>query len=77
MLAIRDGKWKLLMNPDRSRVELYDIPADPSELNNLAGERPDVVKRLSGQLLAWRNSLPEGPVDPAAGSNEYPWPREK
>ncbi|MCP5112514.1 MAG: sulfatase-like hydrolase/transferase, partial [bacterium] len=24
MLAIRDGKWKLLINPDMSRVELYD-----------------------------------------------------
>ena len=30
MLAIRQGKWKLLMNPDRSRVELYDIPSDPT-----------------------------------------------
>ena len=27
-LAIRSGDSKLLMNPDRSRVELYHIPDD-------------------------------------------------
>jgi len=74
MLAIREGRWKLLLNPDRSRVELYDIPADPTELNNLAERRPDVVARLSRRLLAWRKTLPPGPVDPLAGSNRYPWP---
>jgi len=75
MLAIRDGAWKLLMNPDQSRVELYDVPNDPAEMNNLAAAKPAVVKRLSRQLLAWRATLPKGPVDPAAGRNDYPWPR--
>ena len=77
ILAARDGKWKLLMNPDRSRVELYDIPADPSELNNLADRNADVVKRMSERLLAWQKSLPEGPVDAGAGKNDYPWPKEQ
>jgi arylsulfatase A-like enzyme len=53
-VAIRDGKWKLLMNPDRSRVELSDIPRDLSELNNLADRYPEVVKDLSQRLLRWR-----------------------
>ncbi len=73
-LAIRDGNWKLLLNPDRSRVELYDIPNDPSELNNLAGQRPEVIKDLSRKLLRWHSTLPEGPVEPSAGSNAYVWP---
>jgi arylsulfatase A-like enzyme len=77
ILAMRDGKWKLLMNPDRSRVELYDIPTDPSELNNLADRKPDVVRRLSEQLLAWQKTLPEGPRDPTAGKADYPWPKVK
>jgi N-acetylgalactosamine-6-sulfatase len=76
MLAIRDGNWKLLMNPDRSRVELYDIPRDPSEVNNRADREPAVVKRLSAQLLAWQKTLPKGPVHPEAGKNEYPWPKD-
>ena len=76
MLAIREGKWKLLLNPDRSRVELFDIPADPSELNNVAAANPGVVKRLSERALAWQRTLPAGPVHPDAGSNKYPWPRQ-
>jgi len=35
------------MNPDRSRVELYDIPNDASELNNVADRHPEVVEKLS------------------------------
>ncbi len=75
MLAIREGKWKLLMNPDRSRVELYDIPADPVELNNLADRHPEVVEHLATQVLAWQRTLPEGPVHRDAGSNAWPWPK--
>ncbi len=76
MLAIREGKWKLLMNPDRSRVELYDIPADSGEQNNIADKHSNIVKRLGDRLLAWHRTLPEGPTDPGAGRNGYPWPKE-
>jgi N-acetylgalactosamine-6-sulfatase len=74
MLAIRDGDHKLLMNPDGSRVELYDIPRDPTQLTNLAEIRPEVVERLRGQVLAWYETLPEGPMDPGAGTMSYAWP---
>jgi len=75
ILAIREGKWKLLMNPDRSRVELYDIPNDPTEVDNVAIQHPDVVKRLSEKVLEWQKELPPGPIEPMAGSNAYPWPK--
>lgn len=75
MLALRDGEWKLLMNPDRSRIELYNIPRDPTELNNLAGLRKDVVDRLAPRLLAWQKTLPPGQVEPSAGKNDYSWPK--
>ena len=74
MLAIRDGDWKLLMNPDRSRVELYDVPRDATELQNLAAREPQIVARLSQPLLQWHKSLPAGPVRPSAGRNDYPSP---
>jgi N-acetylgalactosamine-6-sulfatase len=73
-LAIRDGNWKLLMNPDRSRTELYDIRRDHLQVDNVAAQHADVVARLSAQLLAWHKQLPDGPRDPTAGSNDYPWP---
>jgi arylsulfatase A-like enzyme len=74
MLAIRDGDYKLLMNPDKSRIELFDIPRDATQLSNIAEKHPDVVARLSERLLAWNKTLPEGPTDPGAGQMNYAWP---
>lgn len=74
MLSIREGDWKLLLNPDRSRVELFNIPRDPMELNNRAEYMPERVAQMSDRVLAWQDTLPEGPIDANAGSNAYPWP---
>ncbi len=74
ILAIREGDWKLLLNPDRRRVELYHLPTDPMEVNNRATEEPTIVERLAEQVLAWQATLPKGPMDPDAGSNAYPFP---
>lgn len=75
MLAVRDGDWKLLMNPDRSRIELYELASDPGELDNKASEHAELVEKLATRLLAWQKTLPPGPVDPMAGRNDYAWPR--
>jgi N-acetylgalactosamine-6-sulfatase len=75
ILSIREGNWKLLMNPDRSRLELYDVAQDHLELNNLAGKHPAVVKQLSGRVADWQATLPKGPIDPTAGKQNYRWPR--
>lgn len=75
ILSIRDGDWKLLMNPDRSRVELYNIPADPMEMNNLAAAHPDLAGKLAARALAWQKTLPPGPVEPSAGRNDWQWPK--
>ena len=74
-LAVRERDWKLLMNPDQSRVELYNIPADPMELNNVADARPDVLKPLAEKSLRWNASLPDSPIEPVVGRNDYPFPR--
>lgn len=57
-VAVRDGDWKLLVDADGSRVELYDLAADPEEAKNLAGEQPEVAGRLAESALRWRRSLP-------------------
>ena len=75
MYAIREGNWKLLINLDDSRVELFDIPNDVMELSNVAEKHPGVVERLSKQVKTWAATLPEGPVEPSAGKNDYPWPK--
>ncbi|MFC1676954.1 sulfatase [Planctomycetota bacterium] len=76
LLAIRDGKWKLLMNPDKSRIELYDLVADPRESDNLADQNQDVVNKLSAKLVKWTATLPKERVTHQdAGKNDYPWPK--
>jgi arylsulfatase A-like enzyme len=57
-VAVRDGDWKLLVNADGTRAELYDLAADPKEANDLAADQPAVTKRLTAAALAWRKSLP-------------------
>jgi hypothetical protein len=74
MLAIRDGDWKLLMNPDLKRIELYDLKKDPTQLNSVSEHHPDEIVRLTERLLAWQKELPPGPTDPGVGQMSYPWP---
>ena len=37
---------------------LYDLDNDPQETTNLAGERPDIVRRLESQYSRWNAQLP-------------------
>ena len=61
-----EGKWKLLLTYDgevnryqtthprtEKRPQLFDLTADPFEQNNLAGQNPDVVRRLAGHIQSW------------------------
>lgn len=75
VLSIRQGDWKLLFNPDGSRVELYNIPADPMEMDNRASAQQAVVDRLKTKALAWQKTLPPGPIEPSAGRNDWNWPK--
>ena len=58
-VAMRDGKWKLLVNADGSGLELYDLDADRNETKNVAEANPEIARRLRDAALGWRKSLPE------------------
>src|SRR5690606_9537552 len=58
-LAIRSGKWKLLMDYQSDRVELYDMVADRYETTDVAGSHPKIVDELRTKLYTWRSYLPE------------------
>lgn len=60
-LAIRSGKWKLLMNYHErlSAAELYDMDADKYETHNVADKYPELVKNLAAKLITWRTYLPD------------------
>ncbi|MFZ2644447.1 MAG: sulfatase-like hydrolase/transferase [Verrucomicrobiia bacterium] len=57
-VAVRDGCWKLLVNADGSRAELYNLATDPNETKNLAEAQPDIARQLTERALTWRKSLP-------------------
>jgi len=54
--AVMTQRWRLV-NPspdgDLSRIELFDLPKDPGEKNNVAGKHPEVVQTLMAQYDAW------------------------
>ncbi|MDR1122291.1 MAG: sulfatase-like hydrolase/transferase [Dysgonamonadaceae bacterium] len=52
-IAVRDGNWKLLVNADGSRVELYDMETDFLEKTNVASSNPEVVSRLKPMAINW------------------------
>jgi arylsulfatase len=54
--AVRRGKWKLVAEGRNGRWELYDMQADPVELNDLASDKPEIVNELSGLWRAWSGS---------------------
>ncbi|MGB0742991.1 MAG: sulfatase-like hydrolase/transferase, partial [Opitutales bacterium] len=53
--AIRVGDYKLIWNW-HGRLELYNIPADPTESKNLAQEKPELTSKLHQQLKNWLNT---------------------
>lgn len=59
--AIHEGPWKLV-HPSgfgneqfqgTPQFQLYDLSKDPRQMNDLAGDQPEVVKRLSEAYAAW------------------------
>ncbi|MDP4624071.1 MAG: sulfatase-like hydrolase/transferase [Akkermansiaceae bacterium] len=60
-LAIHDGKWKLLINEEQGKTELYDLENDWAEKKDLASDFPEVVEELNGKIDAWKASLPTEP----------------
>lgn len=58
--AVRNGDWKLIMNPPQypdeavsDRVWLSNLEADPSERKNLAQSEPQRVQKLIDRIREW------------------------
>ena len=74
--AIRQGDWKLIYNYETGEKELYNIPQDIGEKNNLAHANPSKVKELSsilGKKLRQMNA--QRPIVTAT-SKPCAWPDE-
>lgn len=79
--AIRDDRYKLIRYPQVNVTQLFDLQADPDELNNLANnpDQADRVKKLTTELERWQKSLGDtaplvvaNPQDPSWDPSKKP-----
>lgn len=55
--AVRMGDWKAIQPAPDQPLQLFHLPSDPGETNNVAGSQGEVVKRLE-ELLATATKPP-------------------
>ena len=60
--AVRMGDWKAVRLKKDAPLELYDLPDDPPEAQNLAGSFPRVVATIEKYLATARTESREWPV---------------
>ncbi len=74
--ALRRGRYKLIYNYVTGEKELYDIPADISETNNLATTMPEITEFMSARLGQRLRAMDaQRPVNAETG-DPFPWPDE-
>ncbi|MEM9703273.1 MAG: sulfatase/phosphatase domain-containing protein, partial [Planctomycetota bacterium] len=55
--ALRRGDWKVIEFYEHDEVELYDLAADPGELNDLSDSRPEKLAELRTALRKWQTRM--------------------
>ena len=55
-IAVREGDWKLLVNADGSRTELYNLKTDFQETTNVASQNAAIAQRLKSLSIDWFNA---------------------
>lgn len=51
-MMVRSGKWKYIYMANGGRQQLFDVEADPNELQNLATSQSSIASRLRSQAVA-------------------------
>ena len=67
--AVRDGKWKLVRAHNRP-WSLYDLHADRTELNDVAGSHPAQVEKMTAMWKAWADRVGALPWPVKRGGKE-------
>ena len=74
--AVRKGDWKLIYYYGTGKKELFNIPDDIGESNDLSAQHPDIVKRLSKELGTYLRKVDaQRPIVKATGKPCL-WPDE-
>jgi arylsulfatase len=68
-IAMREGKWKIVAKTkegtpfDKSSVKLYDLEADPAEMNDLSELHPERKENMFDAWNAWAENIGAFPLD--------------
>ena len=52
---IRDEDWFLSWNITEKEINLYDIKIDQNNDNNLADQKPEIVKTMIEKIKIWKD----------------------
>ncbi|WP_459187351.1 sulfatase [Parabacteroides sp. APC149_11_2_Y6] len=74
--TIRRGDWKLIYYYETGKKELFNIPDDIGEKNDLSASRPDLVKKLSKDLGKQLRKMKAQRPSFKATKKNCPWPDE-
>jgi arylsulfatase A-like enzyme len=66
--AFTDGRYKICIPEPGFEMQLFDLKTDPGETNNLAAERPDLLRAMSAKLEKIKQSWKE-----SREGKDYKW----
>jgi len=55
--AIQDGQWKIVREGLTNNWSLFDMSADPTEVNDLAGKYPQQIVKMDSMFKAWQQRV--------------------
>ncbi|MCP4785706.1 MAG: sulfatase-like hydrolase/transferase [Fuerstiella sp.] len=55
--AMRDGRWKFLINPDGSEAQLYDLETDEGETTNFLSGHPERATAMAARISEWADDV--------------------
>jgi arylsulfatase A-like enzyme len=66
-IAMRSGKWKLVMNrgKENPKPQLFDLDADIGEATDISAQNPELLKAMLSRLSVWETQL----IEPLWGMN--------
>jgi arylsulfatase A-like enzyme len=74
--ALRKDNFKFIRKYEDGGTELYDLKNDPYEQNNIAAEKPELLKQLANEHNRWLKSVDARFLRQKEGQTEKPWTPE-